>query len=109
MNIKLRYKQPDGDKSSLIEHPLKDESIPFNSTSANFRFASAVAEFGMLLRNSEYKGKSDFWSVKQTALGALENDDEGYRKEFIQLVQTVTSLKEKETPKPGDETGKVGK
>ena len=99
MNIKLRYKQPDGDKSALIEHPLKDENISFNSTSDNFRFAASVAAFGMLLRNSQYKGNADFSSVKQTAQSAIGNDEEGYRKEFIQLVKNAASLKQKETAK----------
>ncbi|HEX5154484.1 MAG TPA: von Willebrand factor type A domain-containing protein [Parafilimonas sp.] len=102
MNIKLRYKKPDGDKSTLIEHPLKDENISFGSTSDNFRFAAAVAEFGMLLRNSQYKGSADFRSVTQTALAASQNDEGGYRKEFIRLVQTAASLKEKETGKQVD-------
>jgi Ca-activated chloride channel family protein len=97
MNIKLRYKKPDGNKSILIEHPLKDENIAFNSTSGNFRFAAAVAEFGMLLRNSQYKGNADFSSVKQTAQSAIENDEEGYKKEFISLVKKASSLKQKET------------
>jgi Ca-activated chloride channel family protein len=99
MNIKLRYKKPDGDKSILIEHPLKDENIAFNSTSDNFRFAAAVAEFGMLLRNSQYKGNADFSSVKQTAQSAIENDEEGYKKEFISLVKKAATLKQKETAK----------
>ena len=99
MNIKLRYKQPDGNKSALIEHPLKDENISFNSTSDNFRFAASVAAFGMLLRNAQYKGNADFLSVKQTAQSAIGNDEEGYRKEFIQLIKTAASLKQKETAK----------
>jgi Ca-activated chloride channel family protein len=97
MNIKLRYKKPDGDKSILIEHPLKDENIAFNSTSDNFRFATAVAAFGMLLRNSEYKGVADFSTVRDMAQSAIANDEEGYRKEFINLVKKASSLKQKET------------
>jgi Ca-activated chloride channel family protein len=96
MNMKLRYKKPDGDKSTLIEHPLKDENISFSSTSDNFRFAIAVAEFGMLLRNSGYKGNAAFASVKQIAQSAISTDKEGYKKEFIQLVEKAASLKEKE-------------
>ena len=103
MNIKLRYKKPDGDKSTLIEHPLKDENIAFNSTSDNFRFAASVAEFGMLLRNSQYKGNANFSSVKQTAQSAMSNDAEGYRKEFIQLIKKASSLKEKETAQLDDD------
>jgi Ca-activated chloride channel family protein len=106
MNIKLRYKKPDGNKSILIEHPLKDENIVFSSTSDNFRFAASVAAFGMLLRNSHYKGNADFSSVKQMAQSAMQNDGEGYRKEFVELVQKASSLKEKETAKlENDNTG----
>ncbi len=97
MNIKLRYKKPDGDKSILIEHPLEDENTAFNSTSDNFRFAASVAEFGMLLRNSKYKGNADFSSVKQIAKSASGNDEEGYRKEFLNLVKKASALKQKET------------
>ncbi len=99
MNIKLRYKKPDGNKSALIEHPLKDNNVALNATSDNFRFAASIAEFGMLLRNSQYKGNADFLSVKQTAQSAIGNDEEGYRKEFINLLKTAASLKEKETVK----------
>ena len=97
MNIKLRYKKRDGDKSALIEHPLKDQNISFDATSNNVRFAASVAEFGMLLRNSEFKADADFHSVKNIAQSAIGNDDEGYRKEFIGLVKKASSLKEKET------------
>ncbi len=96
MNIKLRYKKPDGNKSTLIEQPLKDGNIAFSSTSGNFRFAASVAAFGMLLRNSQYKGKADFQSVEQTAKSAMANDEEGYRKEFVALVQKASSLSEKQ-------------
>jgi Ca-activated chloride channel family protein len=97
MNIKLRYKKPDGDKSALIEHPLMDENIAFAATSNNFRFAASVAEFGMLLRNSEFKADADFRSVKNIAQSAIGDDAEGYRQEFIRLVKKASSLKEKET------------
>ncbi|MGN6213858.1 YfbK domain-containing protein [Parafilimonas sp.] len=97
MNIKLRYKKPESDKSILIEHLLKDENIAFNSTSDNFRFATAVAAFGMLLRNSEYKGVADFSTVRDMAQSAIANDEEGYRNEFINLVKKASSLKQKET------------
>ncbi len=60
MNIKLRYKQPDGDVSKLIARPVFDTQLSLTATSNNFRFAASVAEFGMLLRNSEYKSNSNF-------------------------------------------------
>jgi len=99
MNIKLRYKQPGGHKSLLQEYPLKDENIAFNSTSDNFRFAAAVASFGMLLRKSECKGNADFSSVQQTAASAIGDDEEGYRKEFIKLIKKAASIQLKETAK----------
>ena len=76
-----------------------DENTSVENTTDNFRFSAAVAEFGMLLRNSQYKGSAHFLSVAQTAISASRNDGEGYRKEFIQLVQIAASLKEKETAK----------
>src|SRR5215467_3459723 len=56
LTVKLRYKKPDGDKSELMEKPVIDSNAAFASTSPDFKFAAAVAEFGMLLRDSEHKG-----------------------------------------------------
>ncbi|MCB0613613.1 MAG: von Willebrand factor type A domain-containing protein, partial [Phaeodactylibacter sp.] len=58
--IKLRYKQPDGDTSQLIEHPLLDKGTELDKSSDNFRWAAAVAEFGLLLRDSEFKGNATY-------------------------------------------------
>lgn len=95
MNIKLRYKKPDGDESKLLQYPLSDNGVLLNRTSDNFRFAAAVAEFGMLLGNSEYKGKGNFEMVEQMAKQAIGDDTEGYRKEFVQMVQNASLLKGK--------------
>jgi Ca-activated chloride channel family protein len=86
MTVKLRYKLPDGDKSTLLSHAIRDASTPLAQTSADFRFATAVAEFGMLLRNSPHKGKGSYEAVLQRAEGALGADREGYRKEFLLMV-----------------------
>ena len=56
LTVKLRYKKPDGDKSELIERAVVDDGKQFANASADFKFAAAVAEFGMLLRDSEFKG-----------------------------------------------------
>ncbi|MBC7935006.1 MAG: von Willebrand factor type A domain-containing protein [Rhizobacter sp.] len=99
MTIKFRYKAPDGDMSKLIEHPVKDNGVKISGTSENFRFAAAVAQFGMLLRNSEFKGNASYNTVLQLAKNAALNDKEGYKKEFISLVETAISLaKNKKTP-----------
>jgi Ca-activated chloride channel family protein len=97
MTVKFRYKAPDGDVSKLIEHPVLDEQIPVAKTSDNFRFAASVAEFGMLLRNSEFKSNASFSNVLALAKKAKGNDEEGYRSEFIRLVQSAEPLaKEKD-------------
>jgi len=87
MTIKLRYKQPDEDKSELIVHPLVDKNVDFKKTSNNFKFSAAVVEFGMLLRDSEYKGTSSVENILTLAKESKGKDDNGYRAEFIKLVE----------------------
>lgn len=93
VTVKFRYKTPQGDVSKLIVHPVKNESIPFKSVSDNFRFAASVAGFGMLLRDSEFKGKMNFEKIIQLAGNSRGKDEEGYRKEFISLVKKAAGLK----------------
>jgi Ca-activated chloride channel family protein len=92
MTIKLRYKNPDEDASKLITHPVIDQHIPLAGTSDNFRFSASVAEFGLLLRGSEYKQQATYPQVINMATGSKGADNNGYRTEFIQLVQAATSL-----------------
>jgi Ca-activated chloride channel family protein len=96
MTVKLRYKQPDGDVSKLIEVPVLDENKSLQNTSSNYRFAAAVAEFGMLLRNSDFKQNATYKNVISLAGNAIDIDKEGYRKEFLQLAQRATTLAERE-------------
>lgn len=93
MTIKLRYKQPNAYKSKKIEFTLTDNLQ--NEVSSDFRFASAVAMFGQLLRNSEYKGKATYDKVINLAKTALDNDERGYRKEFIRLAEVAKGLDDK--------------
>lgn len=88
MTIKFRYKAPNGMKSKLIEHPLVDTHIALNNTSDNFKWSAAVASFGMLLRDSEFKGNSTFEEVLSLGRSAKGKDEQGYRIEFINLVQS---------------------
>ncbi|WP_319503543.1 von Willebrand factor type A domain-containing protein [uncultured Draconibacterium sp.] len=90
LTIKLRYKEPEGSESKLMEIPLESKLV--ENTSANFRFSAAVAEFGMLLRNSEFAGNTNFDSILELARRAKGDDEEGYRSEFIQLVKMVNDL-----------------
>ena len=100
LTVKFRYKEPDGSVSKLIEHPVKDNQIPIAGTSDNFRFAVSVAEFGMLLRNSEFKSASSFDNVLNLARKAKGSDEEGYRSEFVRLVESAQLLaKGKPEPK----------
>lgn len=92
MTIKFRYKKPDADISKLIEHPVTDNPFLINTGSANFRFAAAVAEFGMLLRNSEFKQSSSYNNAWQMAKESLGKDEEGYRSEFLKLLKNAQSI-----------------
>lgn len=92
MTIKLRYKKPDEDVSRLMVHPVGDENKNLSLTSDNFRFSAAVAEFGMLLRKSEFMKNSSYQQVVSLAKSAKGNDTNGYRNEFIKLVESTTSI-----------------
>ncbi len=97
LTVKFRYKAPASDKSELIVHPVIDDKIDIENTSDNFRFATSVADFAMLLRNSEYKGNSTYDMVLRMANNSLGNDIEGYRKEFVSLVRKAASMKDNTT------------
>lgn len=94
LTVKFRYKEPKGMKSKLIEEVLYDNQVAIEKASDNCRFAAAVAEYAMLLRDSDYKGKGDFAQVLELARSAKGKDSEGYRAEFIRLVE-MTELLEK--------------
>src|SRR5205085_784073 len=89
MTVKFRYKKPDEDVSKLIVHPVVDQQIPLAKTSDNFRFAASVAEFGMLLRNSEFRANASYEQVSNLARKAKGKDEEGYRFEFIRMVENT--------------------
>lgn len=104
LTVKFRYKAPDGDVSKLIEHPVLDKQVALTKTSDNFRFAAAVAQFGLLLRESEYKSAASYDNVLNLARKAKGYDEEGYRSEFVRLVESARLLaKGKPEPKSGEE------
>ena len=92
MTVKLRYKEPNANESKLISVSLADSKGKLDSASENFKFASAVAEFGMLLRDSKYKADASYNKVLELARQSVGNDLQGYRSEFIQLVDTARLL-----------------
>lgn len=92
MTVKLRYKQPDGNTSTKVEIPVKGKVLDLEETSDNFRFSAAIAEFGLILRNSEYKEDASMEEVITMAKDARGEDEEGYRSEFIKLVKLADSM-----------------
>ena len=106
MTVKLRYKQPDGNSSKQIGQPVKYTPNHASSLSDNYRFAAAVASFGMLLRNSEFKQQASYGKVIRLATGAVGKDAEGYRKEFIQLVKTAANIAGKDIPDDDEDLSK---
>ena len=92
MFIKLRYKKPASKASKLIVQAVNNSNTPLERTSDNFRFSAAVAEFGMLLRNSAYKHKAGYDQVKRLAISAKGKDLNGYRAEFLNLVESAVLI-----------------
>ena len=92
LTVKFRYKSPGNDNSELIVHSVIDKKTDINNASDNFRFATSVACFAMLLRNSKYKGNSNYGQVIRMANSSLGKDAEGYRIEFISLVKKAEKL-----------------
>lgn len=89
LTVKFRYKQPDGDTSKLIERTLTGAAVQMSD---NLQWASAVAGFGMLLRDSDYKGDLTYDQVIAQARSAMGKDEFGYRREFLDLVETASKL-----------------
>jgi len=104
--VKFRYKAPDGNTSRLLEKAVKNEALALNRTSDNFRFAASVAEMGLLLRQSEFKGNASFDQVISLAKSARGSDEEGYRSEFIRLVDNAKLLAKEKPVVPSEEVGK---
>lgn len=94
MTLKLRYKQPDGKKSTKLEHIQSAKAVSFERSSDNFRWSAAVAGFGMLLRDSEFKGTATFDEVLAIAASAKGTDQEGYRIEFLKMVRSARDMKQ---------------
>jgi Ca-activated chloride channel homolog len=92
-NVRLRYKLPDADKSQLLEYPVaKSALVATDKASADLRFAASVAAFGQLLRGGKYVEQYSYADVMTLARSAVGRDDQGYRREFVNLVQAAQSL-----------------
>ena len=92
LNVRIRYKEPESSTSQLLVTPVIDRSTAFNNATADFRFAAAVASFGMILRASPHKGSATFDTVIETADTSRGTDKNGYRDEFVQLARKAREL-----------------
>jgi Ca-activated chloride channel family protein len=90
--VKLRHKAPDGTQSELTEVPVLGVAREFARASSELRFASAVAAFGMKLRQSAHAGAIDFGEIRRIASEALGEDAGGYRAEFVELIDRAAAL-----------------
>jgi len=94
LTLKVRYKEPAGETSALLEFPLRDSGKAFADASGDFKFAAAVAAFGMRLKNSPYCGETKLTQVAEWAREGIEDDVGGYRAEFVGLVNEAAVLTE---------------
>lgn len=98
MTVKARYKPVNSETSLLLEYPISNNITGIESASENLRFSASVAAFGMLLRNSDFKGAASYDMVLQLAKKAKGEDEEGYRAEFVKLVEKAKYLSAKDKP-----------
>ncbi len=98
MTVKARYKPIDSESSLLLSYPVVNNVKGIESASENLRFSASVAAFGMLLRNSEFKGDVNYDMILQIAKKSKGIDEEGYRSEFVKLVEKAQYLSTKNAP-----------
>jgi Ca-activated chloride channel family protein len=93
MTVKLRYKEPEGKESRLLEVPVVDTGLSVRAASADFKFAASVAMFGMNLRSSKFRGDATLEYAQELASEGAGRDSGGYRADFQQLVKTAANLR----------------
>lgn len=90
--VKFRYKEPDGDASKLKQAVVSNRALHLDQASDDFRFASAVAELGMLLRRSPYRQEANYERLIARARSAKGEDREGYRAAFVSMAENARLL-----------------
>lgn len=95
--VKLRYKLPDSDKSTLMSSVVKSNFDDIQHASENLKWSASIAQFGMLLRDSDHKGETTYTGVIKLAESAKGKDKEGYRRECIQLMKSAEILEKSTT------------
>ena len=91
-DIDFRYKEPDSDISQGLNLSIFDEDKTFNQASQDHRFSASVASFGLLLRDSQYKGNTDFDKIREWANSSKSYDPYGYKSEFVEIVERAKGL-----------------
>lgn len=92
LTVNVRYKKPDGVLSRRLDFPLSDVGAKFENASPDFKFAAAVAGFGMVLRESPHKGTTTLAQVVDWAEAGLAEDAGGHRAEFVELARQLDTL-----------------
>ena len=87
--IKFRYKKPDGEKSIEMVEVINNNAVTLEQTSEDFKFCASVAWFGLKLRDSELVSNKSISDIKNLAKNNIKNDNEGYKAEFIRLMEAV--------------------
>src|SRR4029079_10192849 len=93
LTLKMRYKAPDGDTSKKLEWPVTDDSKSFSAASGDLKFAASVAGFGLMLRNSQYKGNLTYAATLELAQSGIGEDPHGYRQEYLDIVRKGKELR----------------
>ena len=93
--LRMRYKLPDAAESTRMDVPLADREVAFARADRDVRFAAAVAAFGMILKDSSYKGDATLQWVLETASSSVGQDRGGYRDEFVSLVRKAIALSDR--------------
>ncbi len=91
MTVKIRYKQPDGKTSKLLSRSVANQTVELAKTSADLRWATSIAGFGMLLRDSPHRGNLSWKQVQAMAEAAVGTDADGYRKQAIELIKRAST------------------
>ena len=92
LTVKVRYKEPDGEVSRRLEVAVVDKDVPLAEASTDYRFAAAVAGFGMILRDSPHKGRVAFDSILRLSEANLGRDEDGYRAGLVELVRKASAV-----------------
>ena len=100
LTLKIRYKPPQADESQLVAYAVSDGGQSFATATPDFKFAAAVASFGMLLRGSAHKGEANYDSVLEIAQEGAVGDQGGYRAEFLAMVQRAARIRALTPPPP---------